>query len=200
MRRTRRARASVLASAVVPLCLCTLCALSSRADAHCPNEPVDDTLCEPKIAFLQPTVAGAGYFPRHAHGPMLGGGLEIVWLAWTSNTTSFGPSHGKLSTSVIELAALRDSERALSWFTSALVSFEKNPSRRFLIPYFGPSFGELLPSFDDHRFFVDGTLGAYLYQTPSFAIDARGSYVFALSSSDALSGMRATLSASLSLW
>jgi hypothetical protein len=101
---------------------------------------------------------------------------------------------------VLELAGFRDSAHALTWFTSALVSIEKNPSRRWLIPYFGPSFGELLPSFGDHRFFVDGTLGAYLYQTPAFSLDARGSYVFALSSSNSLSGPRAELSATISLW
>jgi hypothetical protein len=172
----------------------------SPAAARCPDEPLDETLCEPQVTFLVPTLAGAAFFPRHAHGAMIGGGVEAVWIAWTSNTTTFGPSHGKISTSVLELAGLRDSAHALTWFTSALVSIEKNPSRRFLIPYFGPSIGELLPSFDSHRFFFDATGGVYLYQTPGFAIDARGSYVFALSTSDSLSGPRAELSASLSLW
>jgi hypothetical protein len=179
-------------------------ALASRtASARCPDESLRESLCEPRVAFLQPTVAAASYFPRHFQGPMAGGGLEIVWLSWMSNTSSFGPSHGKLSTSVVELWSLREGserQRALMWLTSALVSIEKNPSRRFLIPYFGPSFGEVLPSEGSHRFFIDGTAGAYLWQTPSFSVDARGSYMFALSTNDNLSGARAELSATLSLW
>lgn len=161
---------------------------------------MDETLCEPRVVMLQPSVFGAGYFPRRAYGPMVGGGLEIVWLSWTSNTNTFGPSHGKLRSSVMELFATRATERTLMWTTGAVVSVEKNPSRRVLIPYFGPTIGGVLPSFGDHRMFVDGTLGAYLYHDPSFSIAAEGAYMLVFSASDALSGPRAQLNVAFSLW
>jgi hypothetical protein len=152
------------------------------------------------MAILQPSVLGSTFFPRNAHGAMAGGGIEVVFLAWNANTDGFGPSQGKLRANVMELWALRDTERAVLWELGAVTSLEKNASRRWLIPYFGPSFGGIVPSFADHTLFVNATAGAYLYHLPSFSVDAEGSYALSLTRSDQLSGPRAQLTVSFSLW
>ena len=53
----------------------------------------------------------------------------------------------------------------------------KNPSRRFLVPYYGLHFGGIEVSERGHRLLVDGSLGLFLVQIAGLSIDASAGWV-----------------------
>jgi hypothetical protein len=173
--------------------------IASPALAKCPNEDPGDTICEPRVSMLMPSVAGVAYFPDGASGPYLGGGVEFGLLAWASNNDSFGPSHGRVRLNFAYLGGPND-KRMLIYRFGGIVSFEGNASRRFFIPYYGASIGALWESDLGHRALADASLGMYFVHTRSFVLDAEGGVVIPFTAVDKLLGPRAQLTASFALW
>ena len=83
---------------------------------------------------------------------------------------------------------------------STVVSFEGNASRRFLIPTFGTAIGGLWETDAKHLAAAEGQLGLYLLYTRHVVVDAQGGVVVPLSTSQALFGPKAQLTASFALW
>jgi hypothetical protein len=119
-----------------------------------------------------------------------------------SNSDAPGPSHGKIRLSVVGLRTLqRDPERDAIYEAGAVVSFEKNPSRRWLIPFAGPSVGVFASQTTEmHAWLVSGTAGAYLIHWPVFSVALEGSYSVATSRMGDLSGPRTELHVALPRW
>ena len=115
--------------------------------------------------------------------------------------SGFGPGAGRIT---LDVGLLRASEGEhpllLRWSLGPTLSFERAPERSFLIPYYAVSVGGLRQRDLGHVFAFDGGVGLYLLYTRRVSIDAGGFYVLPLRSVDALSGVRAALTASLTLW
>jgi hypothetical protein len=173
---------------------------AGAAQAKCPEEDPGDTLCEPTVSMLMPSVAGMAFFPSDAGGPYYGGGVEIALFSWASNTNTFGPSHGRVRANVEYLDAPSTDRRMLVYRLGAIVSFEGNASRRFLIPYYGVSFGALWESQLGNRVLADASLGLFLIHTKDFVLDAEGGYILPFTAVDQLIGPRAQLTAAFALW
>jgi hypothetical protein len=187
----------VAASALGAVLVAT--AAPAPAWAGCPRDKPGDPVCDPYVSFLMPTVAAVAWFPRAAGGAYFGGGVDIGVVSWSSNNDGYGPSHGRfyLSAAVLESTHER---RAVLYRAGAVVSFEGNASRRFLIPHFGAAIGGLWETVWSSRPTVDASLGLYLLHTRRFVLDAEGGLVLPLSAVDALLGPRAQLTASFALW
>jgi hypothetical protein len=171
----------------------------STAQARCPDEK-DTTLCEPHVAMFVPTVTGNAAFPRGL-GTHLGGGLEILFLTWKNDLDSPGPSDGKIRLDAAILVSERDSARLMVPFRlGAAVSFERNASRSWLVPYFAADVGGIYESVLKTRMFADAGLGLYFFHTRTISVDFEGTYVVPFSAVNELHGPKLQLSASFALW
>lgn len=170
------------------------------ASAACPNEKPGDPVCDPYVAMLMPTLTGNGWFPQNAGGPYFGGGVEISFLSWSSNNESYGPSHGRFYGGVSVLSSISEARRAVHFRLGAVVSFERNASRRFMIPHWGLGLGGLWESKLRTNAAIDASFGFYLVHTRHFVLDLDGGLLMPFANVDELFGPRTQLTASFALW
>lgn len=188
--------------------LCSLFAVAALvttkpARAACPEGPVsDDAECDPYVAGFVPSIGGVAYFPKNSElGPMLGVGAELLLLTWSNSSESFGPAQGKIRVGFSELWSTKtSSEKMILYRGGVVVSFEKNPKRNFLIPFFAGDFGGVHASDIGGHAFADAGLGFYILYLRGFMLDAEGSYLFPFSRVDDLAGPKAHLTASVAFW
>jgi hypothetical protein len=173
-------------------------ALGRPAAAGCPDEPA--ALCRPYTALLLPSAFAVAYAPDDL-GTWYGGGAEILLLTWSDNSPAFGPSQGKLRFDVAMLGT--DTEGAgpmVMYRGGAAVSFERNASRQWLIPWAGANLGGLWTDATGSKAFVDAGGGVYLLYLRSLIVDLEVSWVFPFNDADRLAGLRGQLAVSFSLW
>jgi hypothetical protein len=169
---------------------------SRAARAECPTSP-DDDVCKPWSAVLVPTAVGAIYMPNE--GPTFyGGGFEAIGLAWSDNSEAFGPSQGRIR---VDFKYLRGDDVAMVMSrTGAQVSFERNASRAFGIPYFATDIGVLWTEATGRRWFVDAGVGIYLVHKRSFVVDAEVTGLLPFKDPDVLGGVTSRIGVSFALW
>ncbi len=175
----------------------TACAAVARAE--CPSTP-DDALCRPWTAILLPTAYATYYAPNNGSGPWFGGGLEVSSV-WSDNSPAFGPSQGKLRFDVGALASgTMGTGTMVMYRGGAQVSFERNASRPWLIPYFDADIGGLWTSATGSRAFVDGGLGVYLWHKRGLIVDLEVDGLLPFSHPADLGGAHTQLALSFALW
>jgi hypothetical protein len=172
---------------------------SSSSGSPPPTEPDDE--CIERNIYWMPGAFGTIFYP-HAKGvgPFYGGGVQFAPYQWSHNNDHFGPSQGS---TFIQAALLTspDQRGTLALFEiGATASFERNSSRRFLIPYFGATAGGITQSELGTNAYAYPFAGIHLYWHHNFMLDADGGYHFPFSDIDRTRGPRAALSARFSLW
>ncbi len=188
-----RARRAASCAGVVLLC-------AAKAGARCPDEAPAAPACVPLSSWALPTVHADVFFPRRARADVYaGGGFDLSVISWSNNIDSYGPSQGALRLGASYLRG-RDERSLVTYRLSTVVSFEGNASRRFLIPTFGTAIGGLWETEAKHLAAAEGLLGLYLLYTRHVVVDAQGGVVVPLSTSQALFGPKAQLTASFALW
>lgn len=187
-------------SLVAPCLLLAALAATAHADGPCPRVTAPhDPVCRPFAAMLLPTAFAGIYQPRGDLGTWMGGGIEAVLPAWSDNSPAFGPSQGKVRFDVGLYRSTKDGMGLMTTYRGgAQVSFERNASRAWLIPYFAADVGGQWR--DGHHGFVDGGGGLYLLHRRSAIIDLEVTYQIPFSQTDDLSGLRMRLAASFALW
>jgi hypothetical protein len=170
---------------------------STDARAECPTTP-DDPVCRPWSAVLLPTAYGGVFAPNE--GTMFyGGGVEAIWLAWSDNSQAFGPSQGRVR-STVGVYTAEDAGTLVMYRTGAQVSFERNASRNFAIPYFAADFGGFHSKGTGRRWFVDAGLGIYLLHRRGMILDLEVTGLLPFHDADQLGGLTSRLALSFSLW
>jgi len=150
--------------------------------------------------MLMPTLIGVVYAPNDAGGPYVGGGLEIAYT-WSDNSQAFGPSHGRVRLDIAALDGTAMNSSAMVMYRGgAQVSFERNASRRWLIPYFAADVGGLWTSSLGRRGFVDGGLGVYVVHRRDVIVDLEADGILPFSHVEQAGGVRGTLALSFALW
>jgi hypothetical protein len=174
------------------------------AAARCPQSGwPDDGACAQVDAYFMPGVVGLGYFPvGSALGDsFLGAGVQIVPFLWSHNTERFGPGQGKL---VFDIGLLRsdqeDVDRLLLYRYGAQLSFERNASRSFAIPFFGFMVGGLQQTLIEHVGFIETTLGLHAVFMKNVTATLEGGYLFPFDKVDELAGYRATAAVNFTAW
>lgn len=180
-------------------------ALAAPAWAKCPSEGTPSrNVCKHVDAFFMPGLIGMGYFPadRAAYGRWLGAGVQIVPFLWSHNTDKFGPGQGKLIFDIGLLSSTKSElGKMLLYRFGGQLSFERNASRSFAIPFFGVTFGGIHEEtlLDDQAFF-EATLGLHAVYLENVVVTLEGGYLFPFDQVDDLAGFRATLAANFTLW
>jgi hypothetical protein len=185
--------------------LCSLLPLLAltpgQAWATCPEpERPNDPVCEPRVNMLRPGVHGRVFAPLERDlGTFLGGGLTLALLDWSTPRDTSGPGLGRLEVEASVMAqtggAAGAPSTAWAWGVGPALSFEKNPSRRFLVPHYAAHLGGVRLEGSDHHLLLDASLGLVLVQTAPFTLDLSGGWVLPFRDPDTLSGFRAQLSA-----
>jgi hypothetical protein len=173
-------------------------AASATANADCPTTP-DDAVCRPWSAVLMPTVFGAFYAPHRLGSTWAGAGVEAILLAWSDSSPAFGPSHGKIRGDIAWLGGDMSASMVM-YRGGAQVSFERNPSRRWLIPYFAVDVGQLWTDATGFRGFVDGGVGAYVVHRRGVIVDLEVVGLLPFHDPATLGGVKTRLAASFALW
>jgi len=158
-------------------------------------------ICKPREIYLMPGLQGVVYAPvASAATPYVGAGVHLAPLQWSHNSDDFGPSQG----SVFVQASLLRSESSSSTMSlfegGTTLSFERNSSRGFMIPYFGATVGALHHAELPDAGYGFPMLGLHAIYNPHVMIDLEGGYVFPFSDLDTLRGPRGDMVARFSMW
>jgi hypothetical protein len=162
-------------------------------------ETLDDDCIERNIYWM-PGVFGAYLQPTAGLGPFYGAGVQFAPYQWSHNNDRFGPSQGSL---IMQAALLKSprSEGTLALFElGATASFERNSSRRWLVPYFGATLGGLSQAELGTSAYAYPFGGIHLFWHRNLMLDAEGGYHFPFQDIDHAKGARAQLSARFSMW
>ncbi|MFO0757484.1 MAG: hypothetical protein U0359_13385 [Byssovorax sp.] len=156
--------------------------------------------------LFMPGVGYSGYVPAAVGkwGYFQGVSAEIRAYSWVHPSPSPWPSHGAVYLDLDVLASTRQNvANAFHLSGGVEVSFEPNPSRKYLLPVYGLEVGVLFQRQNLGALAeVSPTLGLYLWSAPHLTVDLRAGYLLPLSaeSFDDLRGLRAKLGVAFSSW
>jgi hypothetical protein len=188
---------------VIPVALAVFAfsdiARAERCASGLHSEETDEDCIERSIYFM-PGAIGVVYAPAGAAGPFYGGGVQIAPYQWSHNNDRFGPSQGSVYFQAALLSSPRTPGTMALFEMGATASFERNSSRRWLIPYFGGTIGGVTHPELGTSSYAYPMGGIHLYWHHNIMIDAEGGYHFPFEDVDRGRGPRAQLSARFSLW
>jgi hypothetical protein len=159
----------------------------------------DDDCIEREIHFM-PGAFGTYYLPKGAPAAFAGAGVQIAPYQWSHNNDRFGPSQGSFYAQAALLQSPRASGTMALFEVGATASFERNASRRWLIPYFGATVGGVSQPDLGTSVFTYPMGGLHLYWHRNLMLDAEGGYHFPFQDIDKTRGPRGQLTARFSLW
>lgn len=170
----------------------------ARADP-CPSNAQREVCRETNI-FLMPGAQAVFFAPRGAHEPFFGGGVQLAPLHWSHNNREFGPSQGDIFLEASLLRSSGESSTLALYDVGFALSFERNSSRKWLIPYFGSTLGATLHQRLPNTGYVYPFVGVHVYWHPHFIFDIDGGYHFPFAAVDEMRGPRVQATACFSLW
>lgn len=142
------------------------------------------------------------YLPNNsALGTYIGVGLELVPFSWIHLNDNRGPSHGRVYVRG-ELLNSTESDVPVAFiygFGTSL-SVERNPSRRWLIPYFGFDLGGIVQEDVGHTFHITPHSGVYFWISRNLAFGVQGGYLIAPSDLEGLRGWKVSAGGNFTLW
>lgn len=177
-----------------------LVASSAMADPCEKDEEHPEEDCREYETFFMPGAQAVLYKPAGVEAPYFGGGFHIDVVRWSHHNNGFGPAEGAVYMQA-SLLKSESSEHTMGIYEGGLnLSFEKNPQRQYLIPYFGMTAGGLFTEDQPHSGFVQPLLGMHLYSNHNVVAEVQGGYMFPTDAIDELAGFRAQASIRFHLW
>lgn len=132
--------------------------------------------------------------------PFVGGGVHLAPRFWWSQTDAHKASLGALFVEAALYRARADADSLAAFDLGGTLGFERNPTRRFLLPYFGGALGYLTHKTMGASSFVYALGGLHLIWHPNLTLALQAGYLFPFHHVDVLRGARVDLSARFSLW
>ncbi len=173
-------------------------------------------------SFFLPGLAATTYIPAgHSElGIFNGLSISYVFLAWVHRNEKRGPSHGRLYFKVDILDSTEQDVPDMIYYAFGLdLSFERNPRRPFLIPFFGLELGgsytsrmvpvseSCTPSEEESCmeklggvFHITPTFGVHLWSDRNFFVSLSGGYSFPMQDYENLRGWRVNLGLNFTMW
>ena len=168
--------------------------------------PITITVTEQWETFFMPGVQYSLWAPeaRDELGVMQGVSIQYLIAAWIHRNNNYGPSHGRV---YIDLDLLRSSVLSDLGFIYSLgfsLSFERNPKRQFLIPYFGLEFGGVYQKPDDQKKIHTAQIcplgGLNLWADQNIFINVTVGYMIPFSHLEDLRGLHVKAGLNFSFW
>ena len=161
---------------------------------------LEDDTCIERDIYLMPGAQTVYFVPAAKLGPFVGAGVQLAPVQLSHNNDHFGPSQVSTLAQVSLLRSPRQEGTMALFEVGATASLERNSSRRWLIPYFGATFGGLTQKELGTSAFAYAMGGAHLYWHHNLMIDAEGGYHFPFEDVDRARGPRAQLAMRFSMW
>ena len=158
----------------------------------------DDT----ETGFL-PAIGASVYSPKTDSevGTFTGISVQYALFSWIHRNDNSGPCLGQwyLSFDLLESCS-DDIEGCFIYGTGVDLSFERNPKRKWLLPYFGAFFGWMNQSDIGYNITFAPRVGIWLYADEYLFVNAGASYLLPTKTFEEYQGLKATLSVNFSLW
>ncbi|MBH23567.1 MAG: hypothetical protein CMH57_03690 [Myxococcales bacterium] len=134
-------------------------------------------------------------------GIIHGAGFEYVFVTWSHQNENRGPSHGRFRLNVDLLNSTKeDFDQALFYALGLDLSFERNPKRSFLIPFFGLEVGGIYQSELGNMAQFNPEGGLYLWSGPNISAQIKGGYLLPTTALEEFQGWRFTAGFDFTLW
>lgn len=164
------------------------------------DEEHHDAECREYETYIMPGGQATLYKPTGIQNPYIGGGFRLDVVRWSHHNNEFGPGEGSVFFQA-SLLQSPSSEHTLGIYEGGVtLSFERNPKRRYMIPYFGFTTGGMIAEDLPKSGFVQPVAGLHLYASPNVVAELQGGYVFPTDDVDRLHGFRAQASLRFHAW
>ena len=163
--------------------------------------------------FFMPGVEYSAHFPHNDRdfGTLHGVAIQYLIGGWVHRNDQRGPSHGRVYVDIDLLKSTVASELGVAYALGLTLSFERNPRRRFLLPYFGFETGGLYetkrraeetagPDRQLHVFQVTPLAGLHLFASQSVFVNVSAGYVVPFWNVEDLRGLRVKAGINVALW
>jgi Putative Ig domain len=153
-------------------------------------------------SFLLPGVGYSIYAPRdNAKTIFHGLNLEVVIAAWIHRNDNRGPSLGRVYVNAELLNATGINVPLMFAYSTGLsLSFERNPQRTWLIPYYGIEVGGIVHNQIGSYFQTTPYAGVHVFSNPNVFLGTRLGYRLVPSRVDDLAGLHFGVVADFSIW
>lgn len=180
--------------------------ITARAGGRDASQTLRAVVEEDWAGYLMPGAAFSSFVPNASDkwGVFLGGAVQFLIVGWIHRNDQPGPSHGRLHLDLDVLKSTRSEvSTALHVSGGVDLTFERNPSRRWLLPFSGLDVGVM---FDRQQLttlaHVTPMTGLHLWAGPNLFVTVSGGYLMPLNGQafDELRGVRAKAGLNLSFW
>ena len=154
-------------------------------------------------SWFMPGLGYTFYSPKGSDSTGIFNGIAVNYLIYAKmyQNNKPGPSHVRLYT---KLSIVKSSEKDISdlfcYSFGLSFSFEKNPKRSYLVPFFGLEFGGLSQSQWGTTGQFTPTLGLHLVSKRNLFINIQGGYVYPITNFDILQGLFLEAGVNFALW
>ena len=159
-----------------------------------------------KINFETWFMPGLGYTfyqPKGHDSTGVFNGIAVNYLIFANmaQNNNPGPSHLRLYTKLsIVKSSKKDINDLFCYSLGLSLSFEKNPKRSYLVPFFGLEFGGLSQSQWGTTGQFTPTLGLHIISKRTLFINIQGGYVYPITKFDILQGLFLEFGVNFALW
>lgn len=153
-------------------------------------------------AFI-PGLSYTNYLPydSKSFGTFQGISVEYLIFAGIHRNDNRGPSHVRVYNRYDLMSSSIDTvSEAFIYSLGLNLSFERNPKRNFLVPYFGIEVGGLYQKNMGNIFNFTAVGGIWLYTSQNIFVNLAGGYLYPIEKIEVYRGFRGTLGLNLSLW
>lgn len=154
-------------------------------------------------SFFIPGVSYTAFFPqdKSKYGTFQGFSIEYLIYSGINRNENKGPSHIKVYAKFdLMTSTNKDITEAFNYSMGLDLSFERNPKRRFLIPFFGLDLGFLYQKEMGHIFCFTPTGGVWLYSDQNLMAHFTVGYLYPAESIEKYRGLRVLAGLNFSLW
>ncbi len=151
---------------------------------------------------LLPGINGVYYAPADKSlGYFTGVGVEYLFYGGIHKNNNTGPSHSKVYMRLDMMNSSIDTVGLAFLFNLGVhLSVERNPIRKFFVPYFGFECGSVYQRLSGTTFQVTPLIGVWLFSEQNTFISAQFGYLYAAGALETLRGYRAGVGINFSLW
>jgi hypothetical protein len=153
--------------------------------------------------YAMPGLSALSYDPRQLAdtGGYAGASVECLIASWAHRNNKHGPSHGRVYVDLDLLFPLSGHGGNMYAYTAgADLTIERNPSRRFLLPYFGAEVGGIHSAALGDYFVAIPYGGVHVWADRNVWVDVSGGYVLPGRNLDQLSGAWTKAGLDMSFW
>lgn len=178
-----------------------------RAEGYAWNEvSVTVVVTQEDELFFTPGVQYSLWVPeaRDVYGVLQGVSLEYLVVGWIHRNENRGPSHGRFYLDIDFLRSSVSPNLGLAYSAGIALSFERNPKRQFLIPFFGMEFGGIYQKLEErgkiHSVQINPLGGVNLWASKNIFINVTVGYLVPFSQLEDLRGLRFKSGINFSFW